>query len=60
MPHAKRNLIVPLIPSERLGISKASSELGYSDIRTTKKFYDHSLSDEEFLENLPGVTEGAE
>ena len=61
MPHAKRNLIVPLIPSERLGISKASSELGYSDIRTTKKFYDHSaLSDEEFLETLPGVTEGAE
>lgn len=39
--------------SEKLGISKASSELGHSDIRTTKKFYDHSeVSDEEFLSTL--------
>jgi hypothetical protein len=35
------------------GISKASSELGHSDIRTTKKFYDHTVvSDDEFLATL--------
>jgi hypothetical protein len=39
--------------SEKLGISKASSELGHSDIRPTKKFYDHTkVSDEEYLATL--------
>ena len=39
--------------SVKLGISKASSELGHSDIRTTKRFYDHSeVSDDEFQSTL--------
>ncbi len=39
--------------SEKLGISKAASELGHASINTTKRFYDHtSVSDEEFLESL--------
>jgi integrase len=39
--------------SEKLGINKASSKLGHADIRTTKRFYDHSvISDEEFLSSL--------
>jgi integrase len=39
--------------SEKLGISKPSSELGHADIRTTKRFYDHSVvSDDEFLSSL--------
>ena len=39
--------------SEKLRISKASSELGHADIRTTKRFYDHSeVSDDEFLSTL--------
>ena len=61
MPYPKRNLIVPPIQSERVCISKANSEIGHNDIRMTKKNYDHSaLSDEEFLETSPDVTEGAE
>ena len=44
--------------SEKLGISKASSELGHSDIRTTKLFYDHTnISDDEFLDTLPVLSE---
>ncbi|HEG42894.1 MAG TPA: hypothetical protein ENH94_02485 [Phycisphaerales bacterium] len=31
--------------SEKLGISKAASELGHADIRTTKRYYDHTVSD---------------
>jgi len=39
--------------SQAFGISKASTELGHADIRTTKLFYDHtSLADEEFLKSL--------
>ena len=39
--------------SEKLGISKAASELGHADIRTTKRFYDHTkITDEEFLNSL--------
>lgn len=39
--------------SEKLGISKAASELGHADIRTTKRFYDHSaVSEDEFLSTL--------
>ena len=39
--------------SEKLGISKAASELGHADIRTTKRFYDHTaVSDEEFLKSV--------
>jgi len=39
--------------SEKPGISKAASELGHSDIRTTKQYYDHSsLSDAEYLSTL--------
>ena len=39
--------------SEKLGISKAASELGHASISTTKRFYDHtSVSDEEFLKSL--------
>ena len=39
--------------SEKLGISKASSELGHADIRTTKQYYDHTIvTDTEFLESL--------
>lgn len=39
--------------SERLGISKASEELGHADIRVTKRFYDHSqVDDAEFIDSL--------
>lgn len=39
--------------SDKLGISKAASELGHADIRTTKIYYDHTtVSDAEFLESL--------
>ncbi len=39
--------------SDKLGISKASSELGHSDISTTKKFYDHTIvTDAEYLQTL--------
>jgi integrase len=39
--------------SETFGISKASTELGHADIRTTKLFYDHtSLVDDDFLKSL--------
>ena len=60
MSHPKRILIMPPIPSERVWIRKASSELGHRDLRTIKKFYDHSaICNEEFLETLPDVTEGS-
>lgn len=39
--------------SEKFGISKASTELGHSDISTTKQFYDHTeFTDNEFLNSL--------
>ncbi len=39
--------------SEKLGISKASSELGHAHISTTKKFYDHTkVTDEDYLQTL--------
>jgi integrase len=50
--HARGTLI-----SDRLGISKAAEELGHSDIRVTKRFYDHTeVSDDEYL-NLLNIKE---
>jgi integrase len=39
--------------SERFGISKAATELGHTNIATTKTYYDHSrLSDSEYMESI--------
>jgi len=46
--HARGTLI-----SDRLGISKAAEELGHSDIRVTKRFYDHTeVSEDEYKKLL--------
>ena len=56
-------MLIRVVPEE-VGVSPERLErcfaaLGYSDIKTTKKFYDHSaICDEEFLEILLDVTEG--